>query len=91
MTENKKLERTAAEFFANFLGDTSYLEAIKDGRGFKYHPRPDITTYELSLCMYLLTAQISQYSSLRDQQKIYDLLPEFAQRHFQVVQEYADE
>lgn len=91
MTDNEKLERTAAEFFANFLGDPSLQEALDDGREFRYEPKPDITTYELALCMYLLTAQISQYSSLRDQQKIYDLLPEFAQRHFQVVQEYVND
>lgn len=87
MTDTKSVERTAANFFANFLGDTSLQEALDDGREFRYEPKSDITTYELALCMYLLTAQISQYGSLRDQQKIYDLLPEFAQRHFQVVRD----
>lgn len=90
MTENEKLERTAAEFFANFLGDSSYLEAIKDGRGFKYRPQPDITTYELSLCMYLLMVK-AWSRPLKDEQDIYDKLPPEAQRHFEVVQEYADE
>lgn len=90
MTDNEKLERTAAEFFANFLGDSSYLEAIKDGRGFKYRPQPDITTYELSLCMYLLMVK-AWSRPLKEEQDIYDKLPPEAQRHFEVVQEYVDD
>lgn len=88
MTEaTKSVERTAANFFANFLGDTSLLEALEDGRGFRYEPKPDITTYELALCMYLLIAQVSPNGGLRAQQKIYDLLPESAQRHFTIVRD----
>ena len=87
MTDTKSVERQAANFFATFLGDTSLQEALEDGREFRYEPKPDITTYELALCVYLLTAQISPNGSLRDQQKIYDLLPEPAQRHFQVVRD----
>ena len=83
----KSVERSAANFFANFLGDPSLLEALEDGRGFRYEPKPDITTYELALCVYLLIAQISPNGSLRAQQKIYDLLPESAQRHFQIVRD----
>ena len=91
MTEDtKSLERTAANFFANFLGDTSLLEALEDGRSFKYQPRPDITTYELSLCMYLLMVQ-AWNRSLRDEQTIYDQLPPEAQRHFQVVRDNTDD
>lgn len=90
-TDTKSVERTAANFFADFLGDTSLREALEDGRKFRYEPKPDITTYELALCVYLLTAQISSNGSLRDQQKIYDLLPEFAQRHFKVVRDHTDE
>jgi len=87
MTEDtKSLERSAANFFANFLGDTSLLEALEDGRSFKYQPQPDITTYELSLCMYLLMVQ-AWNRSLRDEQTIYDQLPPEAQRHFQVVRD----
>lgn len=91
MTDTKSVERKAAYFFADLLGDTSLREALEDGRGFKYKPQPDITTYELALCVYLLTTQISQYGSLRDQQKIYDLLPESAQRHFKVVRDNAND
>ena len=87
MTEDtKSLERTAADFFANFLGDTSLLEALEDGRHFKYQPQPDITAYELSICMYLLMVQ-AWNRSLRDEQTIYDQLPPEAQRHFQVVRD----
>lgn len=88
MTEaTKSVERSAANFFANFLGDTSLLEALEDGRGFRYEPKPDITTYELALCMYLLIAQVSPNGGLRAQQKIYDLLPEGTKRHFEVTQD----
>lgn len=86
----KSVERTAANFFANFLGDTSLLEALEDGRSFKYKPQPDITTYELSLCMYLLIAK-TWNKSLRDEQKIYDQLPSSVQRHFEVVREYVND
>jgi len=85
----KSVERTAANFFANFLGDPSLLEALEDGRSFKYKPQPDISTYELSLCMYLLMVQ-AWNKSLRDEQKIYDQLPKSAQRHFQVVRDSTD-
>ena len=90
MTDNEKLERSAARFFANFLGDSSLLEAIEDGRGFKYHPQPDITAYELSLCMYLLMVK-AWSRPLKEEQDIYDELPPEAQRHFEVVREYADD
>lgn len=90
MTDTKSFERAAASFFADFLGDASLLEALEDGRGFRYEPRPDITTYELALCVYLLVAQVSPNGGLRAQQKIYDLLPESAQRHFKVVRDNDD-
>ena len=90
MTDHKSVERTAANFFANFLGDTSLLEALEDGRSFKYKPQPDITTYELSLCMYLLMVQ-AWNKSLRDEQKIYDQLPSSVQRHFEVVRDGAND
>lgn len=90
MTDTKSVERTAANFFANFLGDTSLLEALEDGRSFKYKPQPDITTYELSLCMYLLIAK-TWNKSLRNEQKIYDQLPSSVQRHFEVVREYVND
>ena len=77
-------DRASANFFAHFFGDTSLQEALDDGRSFKYRPQPDITTYELSLCMYLLIVQ-AWNKSLRDEQKIYDQLPTEAQRHFAVV------
>lgn len=84
MTDPKAAERATANFFATFLGDTSLQEALEDGRSFKYQPKPDITTYELSLCVYLLMVQ-SWNKSLRDEQKVYDQLPTEAQRHFVVV------
>jgi hypothetical protein len=91
MTEaTGSVERSAAKFFANFLGDASLLEALEDGRGFRYEPKPDITTYELALCVYLLIAQVSPDGGLRAQQKIYDLLPATAQRHFKVVRDDDD-
>ncbi len=76
--------RATANFFAHFFGDTSLQEALDDGRSFKYRPEPDITTYELALCMYLLMAKIGK-GSLRDEQKIYGQLPTEAKRHFVVV------
>ena len=79
-------DRATANFFAHFFGDTSLQEALKDGRSFKYRPEPDITTYELSLCLYLLMVKIGE-GTLRDEQKIYDQLPPEAQRHFVVVRE----
>ncbi len=84
MTDTKSIERSAANFFAHFFGDASLQEALEDGRSFKYRPQPDITTYELSLCMYLLMIQ-AWNKSLRDEQKVYDQLPIEAQRHFAVV------
>ncbi len=83
MTET---DRATANFFAHFFGDTSLQEALEDGRSFKYRPEPDITTYELSLCLYLLMVKIGE-GTLRDEQKIYDQLPPEAQRHFVVVKE----
>ncbi len=83
MTET---DRATANFFAHFFGDTSLQEALEDGRSFKYRPEPDITTYELSLCLYLLMVKIGE-GTLRDEQKIYDHLPAEAQRHFVVVRE----
>jgi hypothetical protein len=79
-------DRATANFFAHFFGDTSLQEALEDGRSFKYRPEPDITTYELALCMYLLMVKAGK-GSLRDEQKIYDQLPTEAQRHFAVVRE----
>jgi hypothetical protein len=78
--------RATANFFDHFFGDTSLQEALEDGRSFKYRPEPDITTYELALCVYLLMVKIGK-GSLRDEQKIYDQLPTEAQRHFVVVRE----
>jgi hypothetical protein len=79
-------DRTTANFFSHFFGDTSLQEALEDGRSFKYRPQPDITTYELSLCMYLLMVKLGN-GSIRDEQKIYDGLWAGAQRHFVVVRE----
>jgi hypothetical protein len=79
-------DRATANFFAHFFGDTSLQEALDDGRSFKYRPESDITTYELSLCLYLLMVKIGE-GTLRDEQKIYDQLPPGAQRHFVVVKE----
>jgi hypothetical protein len=81
-------DRTTANLFAHFFGDTSLKDALEDGRSFKYRPQPDITTYKLSLCMYLLMAKLGN-GSIRDEQKIYDRLPTEAQRHFVVVREEA--
>lgn len=83
MTETQ----AAAKFFATFLGDTSFQEALEDGRSFTYKPQPDITTYELALCMYLISTRLSSMATLRDEQKIYDALPAEVQRHFVVVRE----
>jgi hypothetical protein len=79
-------DRATANFFAHFFGDTSLHEALEDGRSFKYQPQPDITTYELSLCMYLLMVQ-AWNNSLRNEQVVYDQLPTAAQRHFVVVRD----
>jgi hypothetical protein len=86
MTETQ----AAAKFFATFLGDTSLQEALEDGRSFKYKPQPDITTYELALCMYLLIVQ-AWNNSLRNEQKVYDMLPAEAQRHFTVKRKNYDQ
>jgi hypothetical protein len=86
MTDTESIERSAANFFARFFGDTSLLDALEDGRSFRYEPKPDITTYELALCMYLLIVQ-AWNKPLRDEQKIYDQLPAEAQRHFVVKYE----
>jgi hypothetical protein len=83
-------DRATANFFAHFFGDTSLQEALDDGRSFKYHPEPDITTYELALCMYLLMVKAGK-GSLRDEQKIYDQMPPEAQRHFVVVREESND
>lgn len=83
-------DRTTANFFSHFFGGTSLQEALEDGRIFKYRPQPDITTYELSLCMYLLMVQ-AWNKSLRDEQKVYDQLPIEAQRHFLVVRNESNE
>lgn len=85
MTDTKAAKRATANFFANFLGDTSLQEALEDGRSFTYKPQPDITTYELALCMYLISTILSSSTTLRDEQKIYDALPAEVQRHFVVV------
>jgi len=79
-------DRAAADFFADFLGDTSLRESLDDGRQFLWKPQSDITAYELSLCMYLLIEKASANSSLRNEQKVYDSLPAEAQRHFAVIQ-----
>jgi hypothetical protein len=79
-------QRAVADFFANFLGDTTLREALQDGRQFVYKPQPDITTYELALCVYLIAETLSANGSLRSQQKTYDLLPPEAQRHFVIVE-----
>lgn len=86
MTNTPSADRATANFFAHFFGDTSLQDALEDGRSFKYRPQLDITTYELSLCMYLLMVQACN-NSLRDEQKVYDRLPAEAQRHFAVVRE----
>lgn len=78
-------DHATAHFFSAFFGNTDFLEAIEDGRAFKYRPQPDITTYELSLCIYMIMAKIAAGSNTRAEQTIYDLLPPEAQRHFTVV------
>ena len=85
MTDTQSYDRATANFFAHFFGDTSLQEALEDGRSFTYKPQPDVTTYELALCMYLISTRLSSSATLRDEQKIYDALPAEAQRHFVVV------
>ena len=86
MTDPQSVYRDTANLWASFFGYTSPQEALEDGRSFKYRPQPDITTYELSLCMYLLMVQ-AWNKSPRDEQKVYDQLPTEAQRHFLVVRD----
>lgn len=91
MTDTQSYDRATANFFAHFFGDTSLQEALEDGRSFTYKPQPDITTYELALCMYLVSARMSSNATLRDEQKIYDALPAEVQRHFVVKREGDDD
>ena len=79
------MDRIFGDFLATIFGDTSAQEALDDGRQFTYKPQPDITTFELALCLYLLITQVSANRTLRDEQKTFDLLPPKAQRHFIVV------
>ncbi len=90
MNDTQSTDRATANFFAHFFGDTSLQEALEDGRSFKYRPEPDITTYELALCMYLLMVKMGK-GTLRDEQKIYDQMPPEAQRHFVVLREEGNE
>ena len=74
-----------SESFADFLemlGDSSFKEALKDGRRFAYRPQKDITVWELSLCIHLV---MRNNASQRQQQLTYDQLPPEAQRHFRVI------
>jgi hypothetical protein len=85
-TEAQSIQRATTDFFASFSESRGFLDTFEDGRDFRYKPKFDITTYELALCMYLLTLKASSMP-VRDQQRVYDLLPEGAQRHFYVTRE----
>ena len=83
-SRNEQLE--VAKFIATFLGSTSMLDALEDGRTFRWMPQSDITTYELALCQFLAPLVVlgQNWDAHR---KIYDALPVEAQRHFRVITE----
>jgi hypothetical protein len=73
----------AAKLIATMFGDKSTLEAIEDGREFKWFPQQDIAVYELALSQYLL-GLIYAGKDWRLQQRTFDSLPPEVQRHFRV-------
>ena len=85
---SKKEQIEAAKFMAELLGNSELLKAIEDGRTFRYHPQPDISTYELALALVLL---LQPDDNPLGCQKAYDALPSEVQRHFAVIRELSDD
>jgi hypothetical protein len=77
-------ELKVVKFLANALGDSSILEAIEDGRQFRWYPLQDISIHELAMSQYLL-GLIFNGKDLRLQQRTFDALPAGVQRHFLVT------
>jgi hypothetical protein len=78
--------KEAAKFMADVFGIKEFAEALEDGRYFLWKPEPDITTFELAVCMYLVPLiQTGTYSVA--QRAYYDKMPPNVQRHF-VVESY---
>ena len=88
-TASRKEQLEAAKFIATMLGSTSLLDALEDGRTFRWMPQRDITTFELALCQFLAPLVISG-RNWDAHHKIYDVLPVEAQRHFCVITEESE-
>lgn len=73
----------AAKFLAAIIGGKSALEAIEDGRKFRWFPQEDISVYELAVSQYLLGLMYGN-SDWRLQQRTFDAMPPEVQRHFRV-------
>jgi hypothetical protein len=78
-----KQQSEASRFMAEMLGNTELIQALDDGRHFRWRPRTDITTYELAVCQFLIPMVING-EHWEMQHKVYDKLPIQAQRHFHV-------
>jgi hypothetical protein len=72
------------KFFASLFGDEQFQKDLEDGRTFKWCPLTDITVTELAVCMYLVPLVVTG-EHWQHQLKVYDALPDYAKRHFEVV------
>lgn len=65
----------------SWLGYWGNDEEENKVRKFRWSPKPDITTYELALCMKMLIATNAEIAA-----GVYDSLPENAKRHIREVE-----
>ena len=63
---------------------TFYIE-MKPFRRYRWKPKKDITTYELSLCLPAVTMMQSMNGGLHNHELIVDGLPENCRRHFKFI------
>lgn len=83
-TPEQKDTIAAVKFFAKILGDEQLQKDIEDGRTFKWAPLEDITSKELAVCMHLVPLVVTG-QQWQNHLRIYDILPDYAKRHFVVV------
>lgn len=69
--------------FLSSLFNSAMLEAIEDGRQFRYNPKSDINTVELAVCLPLAILTITG-QKFEVHAKIYDAMTPECQRHFKV-------
>ena len=74
----------SVKFLAQLFGNQELVDAIDDGRQFRWAAKNGITTEELAICLPLAVMTITG-QNFQVWARIYDLMPSNCQRHFTVI------